>query len=180
MLFESKNSFFFTRQIARHINASSGTTHRELEILTESWSHLAIATDTGNLVFYGANQMHPLFHDLNSLIAKTFGILHLLTQALEPLSDRIEFAFLYGSFARGEENAQSDIDLMIIGEISLDEVLEHLTPLEGSLKRPINPSIYSSEELRAKIHAGNHFLTSIQQGKTLFLIGNENEFREIR
>jgi len=178
-LYRSKDSFFFTRQIARDINASSGTTQRELETLTQAGLILRLP-QPGPLTFYGANQKHPLFPELRSLIAKTFGILHLLMQALEPLSKSIEFAFLYGSFARGDETAQSDIDLMIIGDLNLDEVLEYLAPLEATLQRPINPTIYSSEELRTKLHAGHHFLASIQQGKIIFLIGNEHDFREIR
>ena len=92
-----------------------------------------------------------------------------------PLFDSDDF-----SFARGEERAESDIDLMVIGEVTLDDLLGQVSPLERKLNRPINPTIYAREELRTKLHAGNHFLGSIQSAQLIFLIGNENEFREIR
>ena len=104
----------------------------------------------------------------------------MLREALTPVAENIEFAFVYGSFARGEENAGSDIDLMVIGEITLDDLLDRISPLEHKLNRPINPTVFAGEELRAKLHMGNHFLKAIQNAPLAFLIGNENEFREIR
>jgi len=113
-------------------------------------------------------------------LAKTTGVFHLLLEALEPLAANIEFAFVYGSFARGEEKAESDIDLMVVGEVTLDDLLGQISTIELKLSRPINPTIYSREELRTKLRTGNHFLKSIQSTKLVFLIGNEHEFREIR
>ena len=110
---------------------------------------------------------------------KTAGIFHQLAEALAPLSKAIEFAFVYGSFARGEERSESDIDLMVVGQVTLDQLLERLTPLERTLGRPVNPTVYSSEEMRAKLKAGNHFLKAIQKGKNTFLIGDEHEFRKL-
>jgi hypothetical protein len=64
-------------------------------------------------------------------------------------------------------------------EVTLDQLLERLTPLERTLGRPVNPTVYSSEEMRAKLKAGNHFLKAIQKGKNTFLIGDEHEFRKL-
>jgi uncharacterized protein len=132
--------------------------------------------DHRSVLLYRANRNHPTFAELHALLAKTAGVSHQLAEALNPLAKSIEFAFVYGSFARGDENAGSDIDLMVIGQVTLDELLEHLSPLERTLRRPINPTIYSQKELRAKLKAGNHFLKAIQKGKNTFLIGDENEF----
>ena len=104
----------------------------------------------------------------------------MLREALAPLAERIEYAFVYGSFAKGEEKAESDVDLMVTGEITLDELLGQVLPVEQALNRPINPTIYLRDELRTKIHSGNHFLKAIQGGPLVFLIGSENEFRQIR
>ena len=98
-------------------------------------------------------------------------------EALTPLAKKIQFAFVYGSFARGDEKAESDIDLMVVGSVTLDDLLERIAPVERNLRRPVNPTIYSHEELKAKLQAHNHFLKAIQKGKTTFLIGDEHEFR---
>ncbi len=177
-LYDKPDTTFFVRQFARHIDASAGTVQRELATL--SAAGLILKSDRENQVFYRANPNHSVFAELHSLLAKTTGVFHMLREALTPVAENIEFAFVYGSFARGEENAGSDIDLMVIGEITLDDLLDRISPLEHKLNRPINPTVFAGEELRAKLHMGNHFLKAIQNAPLAFLIGNENEFREIR
>ena len=176
-LYDKPEIAFFVRQLARHINGSVGTVQRELTTLTAAG--LILREDRENQVFYRANQAHPVYAEMHSLLAKTAGVFHILQNALTPLSG-IEFAFVYGSFARGDENAESDVDLMVAGEITLDELLEQVSPVENQLKRPVNPTIYARDELRTKIHSGNHFLKAVQGGPLISLIGSEHEFREIR
>ena len=177
-LYNKPETTFYVRQLARHIAGSVGTVQRELAMLTNAG--LILRTEGENQVFYRANRDHPAFAELHALLAKTTGVFHLLREAFQPLAGKIEFAFVYGSFARGEENAASDIDLMVVGEVVLDELLEQISFIEQKLNRPINPTIFAREELRAKIHAGNHFLKAVQSGPLVFLKGNENEFKEIR
>ena len=177
-LYDKPETTFFVRQLARHIDGSVGTVQRELATLTAAG--LILRDDRENQVFYRANRAHSIFAELHSLLAKTTGVFHLLREVLTPLAERIEFAFVYGSFGRGEEKAESDIDLMVAGEVTLDELLGQISPMERRLKRPINPTIFASSELRTKIHSGNHFLKAIQSGSLIFLIGSEHEFREIR
>jgi len=150
---------FYVRQIAREIETSAGSVQRELALLTDAG--LIQRSVLGAQVFYRANREHPAFPELRALLAKTTGVFQLLKTALEPLSDRIDFAFVYGSVARGEENAASDIDLMVVGAVSLDELLESVSPLEKSLRRPVNPTIYSLQDLKERIRSGNHFFALI-------------------
>jgi predicted nucleotidyltransferase len=177
-LYDKPDNTFFIRQLARHIDGSAGTVQRELATLTAAG--LILREVRENQIFYHANRAHPIFAELHSLLAKTAGVFHMLQEALTPLSDRIEYAFVYGSFAKGEEKAESDIDLLLTGEITLDELLEQMSPVERQLNRPISPTIFAREELRTKIHSGNHFLKAIQSGPLVSLIGSEHEFREIR
>lgn len=177
-LYDKPETAFFVRQLARHISGSVGTVQRELATLTAAG--LILRDDRENQVFYRANRAHPIFADLHSLLAKTTGVFHMLREALKPLAESIEFALVYGSFAKREEKAESDIDLMVAGEISLDELLEQILPVERALNRPINPTIYARDELRTKIHSGNHFLKTVQSGPLSFLSGSENQFRAIR
>jgi predicted nucleotidyltransferase len=150
---------------------------RELATLTQAG--LIVRKKTGNQVFYSASREHPIYAELSGLVAKTTGMFGLLKEALAPLSDQIQFAFVYGSVARGEETAASDIDLMVIGSLRFDDLLERLAILEQILGRPINPSIYSAKEVKAKLKANHHFLRAIQRGKSIFMIGDEHELRQI-
>ncbi len=177
-LYDKPESEFFVRQLARQINGSVGTVQRELATLTDAG--LILRKDREHQVFYRANRENPVFSELRSLLAKTTGVFHLLDTALAPLAASVEFAFVYGSFARGEETAKSDIDLMVVGDVTLDQMLDRLTSAERELKRPINPTVYAGLDVRKKLKSNNHFLKAIQGAPLHFLIGNENEFRQIR
>jgi predicted nucleotidyltransferase len=174
LLYGMPDQAFFVRQIARQIGTSVGSVQRELETLSQAG--LIERTTTGMQVFYQASRNNPVFAEIHSLVAKTSGIFQQLRFALMPLAARITVALVYGSLARGDENAQSDVDLLIIGDVTLDEILVQLTPLEPVLGRPINPTIYSRKEFVSKRKAGNHFLNGLVQNKKVFLIGDEDEF----
>lgn len=107
------------------------------------------------------------------------GIFHQLHSALAPLAAQITFALVYGSIARGDEDAESDVDLMIVGNVTLDDVLTQLAPVERAIGRSINPAVYSLKEFRSRIKDGNHFLTSVLHGKKMLLIGEEDELRKM-
>jgi predicted nucleotidyltransferase len=176
LLYGASDESFFIRQIARQIETSVGSVQRELALL--AGLGLIERSVLGSQVFYRANREHPVFPELRALLAKTTGVFQLLKTALAPLSARIDFAFVYGSVARGEDKATSDIDLMVVGAVSLDEILDAAGPVEKLLRRPVNPTIYSLQDLRGRLHAGNHFLRSLGKSKKVFLIGDENGFRE--
>jgi predicted nucleotidyltransferase len=177
LLYGAPDEPLFVRQIARLAETSVGTVQRELALLTDAG--LIKRSALGSQVFYQANQEHPDFPELRALLAKTAGVFQMLKTALAPLSSRVNLAFVYGSVARGEEKASSDIDLMVIGAVSLDEVLDAVAPLEKQLRRPVNPTIYTLKDLKARFHDGNHFLQSLKKSKKVFLIGNEDEFRKL-
>lgn len=177
LLYGWADKAFYVRQIARHLHASPGSVRRELEKLAAV--DLIVRTSLGNQVFYQVNRHHPVFSEMRALVNKTVGIFNTLRAALEPLSNRVCIAFVYGSIARQEERAGSDIDLMIIGDIELDDVLARLPEAETALGRAVNPTVYSNAEFKRKLGDGNHFLNAVIDGKKVLLIGNEDELREM-
>ncbi|HEY6352101.1 MAG TPA: nucleotidyltransferase domain-containing protein [Candidatus Angelobacter sp.] len=177
LLYGRADESFYVRQIARHLGASVGAVQRELEKLAQVG--LITRKSSGNQVFYQVNDRNPVFSDMRSLVNKTVGVFNVVRATLEPLAERIFAAFVYGSVAREEENAQSDLDLMIVGDVELDEVLSRLAGVEGTLGRPANPTVYSAKEFKQKIASGNHFLNAVMNGKKIFLIGSENELRKV-
>ena len=107
--------------------------------------------DDGNRTYYSAETEGPIFGDLHGLLLRTAGLRDVLAESLEPLRDRIDVAFVYGSVARTDEHATSDIDLMVIGRIGLSELAPALKDAEGQLLRPVNPSVYTATRLRRSL-----------------------------
>ncbi len=174
LLFGNSDQSYYLRQIAAAVGTKPGTIAPELALLSDLG--LLVSTRVGNQVFYRANQENPIFPDLKTLVAKTVGVFQLLRSALEPLSNRIQLAFVYGSLAKREETAQSDVDLMVVGDVELEDVLAQIQAVEKQIQRPINPTVYSSEEFKAKLTSGSHFVSSVLRGPKVFIVGDENEF----
>jgi predicted nucleotidyltransferase len=178
LLYGHPDQSFFYRQITRQLDGvSDGTLQRELHILSQLG--LIERSTVGNQVFYRVNRNHPVFPELRALVAKTVGAIQVLRSALAPLSSHISFAFIYGSLARQEEKAESDIDLLIVGKLALEDVLAGLGDVESSLGRAVNPTVYSVAEFKAKLGSGNHFLNSVVRGEKVFLIGDEDELGKV-
>lgn len=177
LLFGQPDQQRYARQIAREVGGSVGTVQRELKLLANHG--LIVRTKIGSQVFYQANRRHPVYSELHSLIAKTVGVFQLLGAALEPLAARISLAFVYGSLARREENAESDVDVLLVGDVTLDEVLARFAPVEIAIGRSINPTVYSVHEFDTKLRSGNHFLKSVMGGDRVLLIGDADELGEV-
>lgn len=131
----------------------------------------------GNQVYYRANTTAPTFPELKSLMTKTCGVAGVLQNALEPLKDRIAVSFIYGSLAKGTENADSDVDVLIIGDMKFSEFADLLGAAQESIGREVNPSVYPVDVvIMEKVSGGHHFLTSLMQEPKIFLVGDEDVF----
>jgi len=161
------------REILRLTGAGQGAAQRELAKLAEAG--ILLKTREGNLAYYRANRAHLAFTELRGLVEKTAGISAFLRTALLPLAQKIEQAFLFGSVARGEERAESDIDLMVIGDVSFMAVVAAVAPLQESVGREINPTVFTASEFRKRLDQGDHFLSRVMQEDRVDLIGGEHE-----
>jgi predicted nucleotidyltransferase len=102
----------------------------------------------------------------------------LLQAELEAFGPKITWAAIYGSIARGEERAQSDVDLLIVGSPSLQDLLPALRRVERQFGREVNVTRYSEDEFRAKRHSGNHFLNSILKSNLITIVGSPDELEK--
>lgn len=130
------------------------------------------------MVYYQANSQSPLFAELRGLMLKTAGLVEILAAALQPLLPKIRLAFVYGSMATGQERSESDIDLMVVGEISPQEIALPLRRARELLGREINPTVYSSAEFAKKRAARDHFVSDVLTKPRLLVSGNENELEK--
>ena len=173
LFYSNPDESYYLRQVVRFSGLGMGVVNRELLSLTEAG--ILNREAKGQEIYYTANRNCPIFNEIQGLVVKTFGVADVLRAALAPLAERIKAAFIYGSFADGTQNHASDVDVMVIGEVSFTEVVEALTPAQEKLRREINPTVYPPEEFGKKLAAGHHFLSSVIKGEKIFLVGSERE-----
>ena len=176
LLLHDRRSWYL-HELAAHLRVRPSSLQRELSRLTDA-GILSRRRD-GNRVYYRADENCPFLVDLRSLLAKTVGLVDVLRAALGPLQASIEYAFVYGSVARGEETSPSDIDLLVIGQAGLADVAPVLRPAERQLGRPVNPSVYTLGEFTKKMRAKHHFLTGVWGEKKLAVQGDLDELATI-
>jgi len=173
LLYRFTDRSFFTRQIIDNVKMGRGSVQRELEILT--YSGIITREVSGKQIYYKANDKCPIFNELKSIITKTFGVADVIYQELEPVVNDIQLAFIFGSIARNAETAFSDIDLIIIGNLSFEDACLSVTRAEEILGREINPVVYDISEFKKRIVEKHHFVSSLLEGEKIFVIGGENE-----
>jgi predicted nucleotidyltransferase len=177
LLYGHADQSFYLRQLVRMVGAGHGALQRELKHLTDMG--LIARRTQGNQVLYRANSQSPIFSEIKSLIAKTVGIHDVICSALASLRSEIQIAFVYGSVARQKERANSDVDLMILGNATFSDVVLALGPAQRVLGREINPTVFPVSEFRSKLAARNHFLHSVMREKRLFVLGTEHELAKL-
>lgn len=173
LLFGQPGRRFQSAELIRLADAGTGATHRVMQRLAESG--LVNVTSQGNHKYYQANPDSPLFEELTSLARKTSGLAEPLREALQPVADRIERAFVYGSIASGEDRADSDIDVMIVSDdLDYPSVIGALEGVEYALGRPINARLMRQTEWREKLKAPNSFVARIAERPQIYLIGKRD------
>ena len=173
LLYGRADETFYLRQIERLAGVGLGPLQRELKQLTNAG--ILNRSVRGQNVYYQANPDCPIFDELKSLVIKTVGVGDLIRTAFLQLNDRINIVLLYGSIARGEERRGSDIDILVVGNVTFAEIASTLSPVQQNINREVNPTVYSVSEFKNKLHEENHFLKSVLEGPKIFLIGDENE-----
>ncbi len=172
-LFSHPGERYFVRQLAGLIGEDSTNLSRELSRLAALG--LVVGSQDGQQKYFQINTEAPVFPELRGLVLKTSGMGDLIRQSLQPVAPKILLAFIFGSVAAGKADAVSDIDLLVIGEASLRELVELLSPIQNLLGREVNPVVYPVPEFREKLSQGHRFLTSVLEGPKLFLIGSQHE-----
>lgn len=174
LLFGQAQRSFYANEIIALAAIGSGAVQRELSKLVKS--ALVTVKKVGNQKHYQANHDAPIFDELRSIVLKTFGVADVLRVALQPHWQEIDVAFVYGSMAKGTEQAHSDIDLMVIGSMASNtQLLAALQPAQQQLGRSINPTLYTPEEWRQRIDEGKSFVVRVLEQPKIFVKGSDNE-----
>lgn len=173
-LFGKPDQSFYLNEIVRLANIGKGTVKRELERMTAAG--LLTIKRIGNQNHYQANPDSPIYNELLGITRKTFGIADVIKTALLPLDAQIDQAFIYGSVAKEQDTASSDIDLMVISDtLPYATLMTALIEAEPTVGRPINPTIYTAQQIRDKLHGNNAFITRVLAQPKLWIKGSDDD-----
>jgi len=167
---------WYLSELASHLGTSPSSLQRELDSLSESG--ILERKQDGRRIYYKAKVDSPVFNPLRDLLSKTMGLIPALQSEMERFRDRIRWGAIYGSVARNEEAAESDIDLLLVGDVATTDLLPALRRIERRFGREVNLTRYSEKEFRDKIRSGDHFLKSLTKGKVVTLTGSLDELEK--
>lgn len=177
VLFLRPDEKFHVRELERMTGVSAGSLHRELKAMAESG--LLLREKLGNQVFYRANADCTIYEELAAIFRKTMGLTSLIQEALSDLGDRIKVAFVFGSMASGHQTAGSDLDVCILGEVSLLEVVKALSRVQETLQREVNPVVMTPKKFSDLSRKKDRFVTRVLSEPKLFVKANNDELAEL-
>ena len=173
VLFGNPGRSFYANEIISRAGAGTGAVQRELAKLEEA--SLVKVTRLGNQKHYQANEAAAVYGALHELVLRTSGLADILRDSLAPLASRISAAFVYGSVAKGQDGATSDIDLMIVSDdLAYADLFKLLENAGQRLGRPVNPAIYSAAELAKRVREHKSFAVRVLKQPKIWLVGSED------
>ncbi len=170
------DSHFHASALTQKVGAQYNAVWKELNNLEQVG--LLLSESSANTKAYRLNSRFPILPELRAIILKTVGLGDAIRQAFASLN--VDVAFIYGSFAAGDIDRQSDIDVMIIGKVALTQFAPVIARLEKDLGRAVNYVAYTSEEWREKLDAQEPFIQNVLAGPKIMLIGDQDALRATR
>ncbi len=168
LFYGKPDSSFYLNEVARRAGVGKGAVVRELKKMTEAG--LLTTCQQGNQQHYQANPDNPIFEELKAITRKTFGVREVVRESLAPVLGQCDMAFIYGSVAKGEEHAASDIDVLLVGHnLSYGDIMDMLEPAEQQLGRTINPTLFSHDEFQQRKDQQQSYISRIMTQPKLWL-----------
>jgi predicted nucleotidyltransferase len=176
LLFGHPERSFYTSEILRHVDSGVGAVDRELSRLHRCG--FVTLERVGNQKHYRANREAPIFDDLRGLLEKTVNVTEPLKKSFERFASGIHSAFVFGSVAKGSDTADSDVDILVVGDdLNYSDLYTAAQEAELALKRPVHPLFMSPRDWRRQASDDGSVINKISQSPKLFFIGSENGLR---
>ena len=176
-LFLRPDEGFHVRQLERMTGVSAGSLHRELKAMAEAG--LLLREKHGNQVLYRVDPNCSIYAELASIFRKTMGLTSIVREALAGLDEQIEAAFVFGSMASGQQTEGSDLDVCVLGKMSLLNVVKALSPLQDTLQREVNPVVMEPKKFAELYQKKDRFVSRLMSEPMLFLKGGRDELAEL-
>jgi len=176
VLFGTPDRSFYTNEVIGLARSGAGAVQRELADLAAAG--LLTVRKQGNQKHFQANAASPVFAELRGLVLKTMGLADVLRTALAPLAPQIELAFVFGSIAKQQDTAASDVDLLVVSDtLGYGDVFGALEGASQTLGRTINPALYTAADFLARLQGDNAFINRVMQQPKIWLIGQEESLQ---
>ncbi len=172
-LFSRPTEDFHVRELSRELQIPVGSMQRELAALADTG--LLRKQRVGNQVRYQVDSAHPLYEELAGIFRKTLGIAGVIRDALDELDSKIDLAFVFGSVAKGQEASPSDVDVMVVGDVSFEQVVNALWPAHERLNREINPVVMSTAEYAGQARESGGFVSRVLAEPKLIVMGSPDD-----
>jgi predicted nucleotidyltransferase len=176
LFFTNPEQSFYMQEIGRILGKKPGNFQRVINNMEKEG--VVISERRANARYFKANKDYPLYEEVKNIVFKTVGIVGSIKDVLKRTED-VDYAFIYGSYAKAKENYLSDIDLVVIGDCDEDKLIKDFDRLEELLKREINYKLYLLDDFKKNIKQKEPFLSNIVHGKKIMLIGYENDLRKV-
>lgn len=174
LLFGQPDRSFYATELIHLAGVGSGAVQRELARLAHSG--LVTVRPVGNQKHYQANPGSPIYEELCGVVRKTVGLAEPLRAALAPLAAQIKAAFVYGSIAKKEDTASSDIDLMLVSDtLTYGDTILALQDVGALLGREVNPNIFTPQDFAKRLKEGGSFVSRVMAQPKIWLIGEEHD-----
>lgn len=174
LLFGQPERSFYATELINLAGIGSGAVQRELARLAQSG--LVTVRPVGNQKHYQANPASPIYDELCGVVRKTVGLAEPLRAALAPLATHIKAAFVYGSVAKKEDTARSDIDLMLVSDtLTYGDTVLALQAASELLGREVNPNIFTPQDFAKRLKEGGSFVSRVMAQPKVWLIGGEHD-----
>lgn len=168
---------FYARELEKKTDINVGNIARELKKIESAG--LIVSRKIGNVIAFQANTSSPLFDHFKELVIKVIGVEELLRPELVK-EKSIQLAFIYGSYAKGDFEAESDIDLMIVADLkneSFENIQSAISDVENKIGREVNSSIFGKEEFSHRLKQKDPFLSDVIGNKKIFIKGGDDDIR---
>lgn len=171
LLYGRPSESFYLREIVQLMRTGAGAVQRELGVL--QGLGVVKREKRGNQIHFSANLKSPIYTEIRSIVQKMDGWLAVLQHELQPLSDAIQSAFVYGSYAAHVHGADSDVDLFAVGNV--DEMALHraITSAEEKVAKTINYTLLSPKEYAKRRREKGGFIARILRGPKIPVIGED-------
>lgn len=177
LLFLNRSSEFYLREISGKLEISPGNVQREMRNLEKL--KIIKRDKRGNRTYYVLNKANPIYKELSWIIKKGGAVVSSLKECLRKQGKKIDAAFIYGSYAKGNDEPLSDIDMFVVGKIKSMDLAAIFRKYEKKYGKEINPYVIGEKELRQKYREGNNFIRSVLKSPKIFVAGDENEIQRI-
>jgi len=167
---------YHLRELSKKLNIPYGALYREVKNLSEIG--VIRCRRQGKMVLVSANRELPYYQELRGILLKGSAVIDILKEKIREMG-KVKLALIYGSYARGEADEYSDIDLLIVGSTDEEKLAMEMDALEREIGREINYILWDEGEFKRRLKERHHLLMEIIRNPTIILVGETDELRRI-